>query len=154
VISIEIRNGIATVTSKPYSAKAVDVIKSVRGKRWDAAHKRWIIPLPKLQQTVERLVRTGEYVQVNGKEWEGTLETQKLMADRQAAELEAELQSNPLAPLFRQLPAPLREPVHEALSKLLTPAAGGDVQWLVWLDQAHSACQDNGDHGLVKAGRP
>jgi hypothetical protein len=137
MISIEIRGSSATVTMKPYKPRVVEAIRTIRGRRWDARSKTWAIPVSTLQHSVERLVRTGEMVMVNGKEWEGSADTQKAMAADRAAEIQAENAANPLIHLFRQLPEQLRQPVYDALATVLTPAAGGDVQWVVWLDGAY-----------------
>jgi hypothetical protein len=137
VIAVEIRGISATVTMKPYKPRVLEAIRTIRGRRWDARSKTWAIPVSTLQQSVEKLLRTGEMVMVNGKEWTGNAETQKVLAADRAAEMQAEKEGNPLVPLFVQLPVHLRQPVYDALAKVLAPAAGGDVGWVVWLDQAH-----------------
>jgi hypothetical protein len=142
VISVETRRNEAAVTMKPYRPRVVEAIRTIRGRKWDAATKTWYIPLSTLQQSVERLVRTGELVMVNGKEWTGTAETRQAMQAQRAAEVEAESAANPFTPLWRALPANLRQPVYDALWQVLTPGAGGDAELLVMLDQAHNGSEE------------
>jgi hypothetical protein len=148
VIDIQITRGIAIVSTKPYSPRAVEVIRGVRGRRWDPRTKAWIVPLHTLQQSVEKLVRTGELVEVNGRAWAGAPDTQQMMQAQQVAEIEAEKAANPFTPLFAALPPRLRQPTYDALWQVLAPGAGGDAGLLVLLDQAHSAHEHDGGHVL------
>jgi hypothetical protein len=139
MIAVEIRGNVAVVSMKPFKPRVVEALRTIRGRRWDARSKTWAIPVSTLQQSVERLVRTGELVMVNGKEWAGTVETRQTMAADRAAEVEAENQANPFMALWQVLPARLRQPVYDALFPVLSPGAGGDIELLVLLDQAHEA---------------
>jgi hypothetical protein len=148
MIAVEIRKDIAMVTMKSYSPRVLETIRTIRGRRWDARRKVWTIPVSTLQGSVERLVRVGELVMVNGREWTGNSGTQQVMTANRVAEIEAENEPNPLTPLFGELPPHLRQPVHHLLANVLAPAAGGDVQWMVLLDQAHSACEEDGSRAV------
>jgi hypothetical protein len=139
MIDVQITRGIAIVSMKPYKPRVVEALRSIRGRRWDAKSKTWAIPVSTLQQSVEKLVRTGEMVMVNGKEWQGNADTRQAIATEKAAQVEAELASNPFAPLWTALPARLRQPVYEALFAVLAPGAGGDVELVVLLDEANQA---------------
>jgi hypothetical protein len=139
MIDIQITRGIAIVTAKPYRPRVVEAIRTIRGRRWDAGKKQWSIPLSTLPQSVEKLVRTGEMVRVDGKEWQGNADTRQAMAGQRTAEIEAEAAANPFVPLFRALPDRLRQAVHDALWPVLTPASGGDAELLTLLDEAHQA---------------
>ena len=107
MIEVQITRGIASVTSRPYKPRVVEAIRTIRGRKWDAATKTWHIPLSTLQQSVEKLVRTGEMVMVNGKEWEGNADTRQAMAAQKTAEMEAEHQANPFMALWKVLPSRL-----------------------------------------------
>jgi hypothetical protein len=144
VIEVQITRGVAIVSMRPYKPRVVEAIRTIRGRRWDAKKKVWAIPVSTLQQSVERLVRTGELVTVNGKEWTGTVETKQVMAADRAAEIEAENEANPFIPLWKVLPPQLRQPTYDALWQVLAPGAGGDTGLLVLLDQAHAAFEENG----------
>jgi hypothetical protein len=153
VIDITIANGIATVKSTVYKPRIIEAIRTIRGRKWNAAKKTWTIPATPIrtfQQSVERLVRTGELVQVNGREWTGTAETQQLMADRAAAELEAAEAANPFVAVWKMLPPGLRQPAFDALWKVLSPVAGGDVGLLTLLDQAHNSLEGDGGRRLIR----
>jgi hypothetical protein len=141
VIAVQIRGRTATVTMKPYRPRVVEAIRTIKGRRWDARSKTWAIPVTTLQQSVEKLVRTGEMVTVNGKEWTGTSSTRQAMAADRSAETEVANEANPFVPVFETLPSRLRQPVYDALWQVLTPAGGGDAELLVLLDQAHATCE-------------
>jgi hypothetical protein len=116
MIAVEISGGpTATVCFRPFSRTALMVVQTIHGRRWNEQGRQWTIPVSKVTDLVDRLVASGESVQVNGKEWS---------------------LSNPLIPLFRSLPVRLRQPVYDALAHVLD-GADGDRDWMAKLDQAH-----------------
>jgi hypothetical protein len=125
VIAIRIGNGAVSVTTKPYSERAVEVIRAIPGRRWDASRKRWVLPVNTVTRSVELLVASGERVEVNGKPWAGTLATQRQMAAQRAAEVQVESQANPFMALWKVLPAVLRQRTYDALWQVLAPGGGG-----------------------------
>lgn len=95
-----------------YDPKAVEIIKTVPGRRWDPEAKTWTIGVDWVQLLARRFHDAGYPVQIDRKLWTPP----------------AVSTTGPALPAFyQQLPDRLKEPVYKALIKVLHPDAGGDT---------------------------
>lgn len=105
-----------------YDPQAVQIVKSVPVHRWDPQAKEWTVETSWVELLAKRFYDKGYLVSVDGELW---------------APPDPKLIAPPLLALFDVLPARLRAPAYRALSKVLHPDAGGDVELMKQLNQAN-----------------
>jgi hypothetical protein len=109
--------------SFPYDAKAVELIKTIAGRRWNPDFKRWTIEAGDIAMAAVMFVRAGYDVAIDGQPYEEV--------SRSSAPI-----LSPLVSFFAALPHRLRQPTYRALSKVLHPDAGGDTRLMQELNRA------------------
>jgi hypothetical protein len=113
--------------SFPYDARAVEIIRTVPGRRWSPEHRHWTILHADVRMASVMFLRAGYDVAIDGVPYE---EVQRSSAPV----------ASPLPALFAVLPQRLRLPAYRALSKVLHPDAGGDT---ALMQQLNKAMEDN-----------
>jgi hypothetical protein len=109
--------------SFPYDAEAVEIIKTIPGRRWSPDYKRWTIEAGDIRMAAVMFLRAGYDVAVDGVPYEEV--------SRPSAPA-----LSPLVSFFAVLPNRLRVPTYRALSKVLHPDAGGDTTLMQELNRA------------------
>jgi hypothetical protein len=122
MIRITTHSALAWVTF-PYDAEAVELVKTIPGRRWDPGHKHWTIDALDVRMAAVMFLRAGYDVAIDGVPYE---EVQRSSAPR----------VSPLVSFFAGLPVRLRQPAYRALSKVLHPDAGGDTVLMQELNRA------------------
>lgn len=115
IITITSDGAMATVAFR-YDPDAVDLIRQVPGRRWDADERVWWIRAALIGMTAQVFTAAGHDVLVDGRPW--TPPTTSSGSHKATG--------SPWNALFRTLPDRLRQPTYKALARVLHPDAGGD----------------------------
>lgn len=102
-----------------YDPDAVEIMKSVPVHRWDPVRKHWTTESSWVELLAKRFHDRGHQVAIDGQLWAPP--NMKTLAP-------------PITALFDALPAHLRSPAYKALSKILHPDAGGDLELMKQLN--------------------
>ncbi len=122
------RGGHTATVTFPYDAEAVETIKTIAGRRWDADRKHWTIGTTSVQLAAKRFTDAGFLVTVEGHAYTATPAT---MTNG----------TRPIADLFAALPPPLRPDAYKALARVLHPDVGGDTVLMQQLNDAYEECE-------------
>jgi hypothetical protein len=106
-----------------YDAEAVEVVRSVPGRKWNPGEKVWTIPVDMVGLAAARFAEAGYEVLVDG------------VAYRPSSALTGST-GNPFTALLASLPERLRKPTYRALARVLHPDHGGDHKAMQALNQA------------------
>jgi hypothetical protein len=122
VILIETLDGDYSTIRFRYDPRAVEIMKSVPVHRWNPADKYWTTETSWVQLLAKKFYDAGYPVQIDSELWEPGSSVAGT--------------SKPIVALFAVLPIRLRVPVFRALTKVLHPDMGGDVELMKQLNQA------------------
>jgi hypothetical protein len=121
VIRITTRDATARVRFR-YDVTAVEIMKSVPTRQWDAAAKEWKTETVWIQLLAKRFNAAGFDVEIDGRLWEPPSPKPAI--------------GDPLTVLFRAIPTRLHKPTYSALAKVFHPDVGGDKVLMQQLNQA------------------
>ncbi len=110
------------VVGFPFDAEAVEIVRTIPGRRWHPDGRYWTIPPDAVRLAAARFYAAGFDVTIDGRYFE---------PNPSRAESD-----DPFVALLRVLPARLRVPVYRALALVLHPDVGGDVQLMRQLNAA------------------
>jgi hypothetical protein len=111
-----------------YNERALEVIRTIPGRRWHPDSKTWSIPGDMTSLTAGEFARAGFRVSLNDELFKPRAH---LSSDRDA--------TNVFAALMEGIPKRLREPVFRALTKVLHPDHDGDTELMKQLNAARPA---------------
>jgi hypothetical protein len=114
------------VVEFPYDDAALEIIRSVPGRRWNRDARHWIIPHAEVRLAATRFHKAGFTVTIDGHPF-----------DPAPSPPRADIGGAPLTAFFRILPVALRQPVYRALARVLHPDAGGDTALMQALNRAN-----------------
>jgi hypothetical protein len=117
--------GATAIMQFPYDVEAVDIIRSIAGRRWDPERKYWTIQTIEVALAARRFTNAGFTVTIDG------LETGYENSSSATGA------SDPIGALLVATPSRLRTGVYRALAKVLHPDAGGDVGLMAQLNRAY-----------------
>lgn len=126
MIRIDSDTGQRTTVRFPYDAEAVEIIRTIPGRRWNPQLKQWTIPADEATLAASRFRRAGFSVVLNGVAFD----------DRPRAVVTGFDQM--LVGILHGIPERLRQPTYRALSRVWHPDAGGDTVLMQSLNQAHA----------------
>lgn len=105
-----------------YDEALVEIMRGVPDRKWDATHKRWLVPDYCVVGLAEQFAVEGESVVIDGELYERYVHA-------------GASSDGPFGPLFDALPASLVQPVYRALIKVLHPDVGGDSELMKELNR-------------------
>lgn len=115
----------AAYIASPFEAK--DLIKELPVRRWDKERRRWVVPETDVNVAAAKLRANGYTVEIIGQQ-EKTKEEPKAGRRGQAQTWADQL--------YTELPERFHSPVHAALTKILHPDIGGDLEHMQQLNIA------------------
>ncbi len=124
MISFNLGDGDYSILKFPYDEAAIKIVKSVPIHRWSSEAKTWTVETSWLQLLEKRFTDASYTVAIDGELW--------TPPDMKAL-------SPPMSALFDALPAHLRQPAYQVLSKVLHPDVGGDQELVKQLNTAMEA---------------
>ena len=114
------RDGHTAHVTFTYDVRAVEIIKSIPGRRYDPRRKRWTIDVTTVRHAVERFTNAGFTV----------------TADK-ASHATTSPNTNAIGALFEKLPPRLRTDAYKSLARVLHPDVGGDTVLMQQLNDAY-----------------
>jgi hypothetical protein len=118
VIHITTR-GMTAIVDFPYDEEAVDIIRTIPGRRWDRGAKHWIIPVDCVTLAAKRFESAGFTV------------TGDIPRPRPTASV-----VDPFGALLTAVPPKLRSPLYKSIARVLHPDAGGTTELMQQLNKA------------------